>query len=834
VLVGRQEELAVVRRLIDDGTPVVLVGPAGIGKSTLARAALGERGPFRESGALATLSWSPFLVFRRILQDAPAELPADVAGAVVHQSSSPLLLDDLQWADDASLEAFGLLVGRLPLVATIRSGEPRSAEVAGALALVGAECIELDGLDDEAAASLAASLHPELPAAERDALVEVAAGNPLLLEELPAGPDAAPGLVSTLLGRLRALDQPARSAMERLAVLGHAAPVDVLGPGAADLPGTGLARRVGDRFEVRHSLLGEVIADELGDRADQVRRDLLPLVDPPERAHILAEVGDLDAARELALAVSEHETDRRRRATMLALAVACSPDLDALHRIEAARLFTAVSDPASARALCAVAGRDDLDPLLRGGLYAAEAEAAWLQGRTEEMAELIGRALEDLQGTGTAFEAAALAGSTVLQTFVGLDGRPVVDRARAAVRLADEIGAEQGYTRTRLASVLLTAGEPGWAELYDEVIERAIADGDPPLRRTAVTSLFLARWITGDVREAEQVARQELAIEQPDGFDEHWLSVASYVALLGLLVGRSRVEIVDELGPLLDRWPDHRARPFLESAVALALADLGRHAEAAERIAAAARCTGRDAQSRSIGAWAAIDAAWSAGRSQEAVDAVAALLALGVGDYPAAVQGRLVAGHAALARGAAPVGPAPAAVVPAWRAAPIEWDGLVATHEGRPADAVARFSEAADAWAGSDVRSEARCRWAAGSVAATAGLDGAAELLVAAEAVAQQHGLEPMLVRTRRSLRQVGVARRAAPGGGSGGLTGREVQVMELVAQGRTSGAIAAELGIEPSTADSFIRSAMRKLGASTRMAAAVRWEAMREEPSDS
>jgi DNA-binding NarL/FixJ family response regulator len=57
---------------------------------------------------------------------------------------------------------------------------------------------------------------------------------------------------------------------------------------------------------------------------------------------------------------------------------------------------------------------------------------------------------------------------------------------------------------------------------------------------------------------------------------------------------------------------------------------------------------------------------------------------------------------------------------------------------------------------------------------------------------------------------------------------------MELVAQGRTSGAIAAELGIEPSTADSFIRSAMRKLGASTRMAAAVRWEAMREEPSDS
>lgn len=816
------------RRLIEDGTPVVLVGPAGIGKSTLAHAALAELGPFRESGALATLSWSPFLVFRRILGDDPAELPADVAGAVLDQATTPLLLDDLQWADDATLEAFGLLVGRLPLVATIRSGEPRSAEVAAALALVGAECIELHGLDDEDASALVASLHPELPVAEREALVAMAAGNPLLLEELPAGPDAAPNLVSTLLGRLRALDEPARSAMERLAVLGHAAPASILGPGAEDLPGVGLARRTGDRFEVYHSLLGEVIAEELGDRADQVRRDLLPLVDLPERAHILAEVGDREAARAVALEASERETDRRRRATMLALAVACSPDLDAARRIEAARLFTAVSDPARARALCAVAGRDDLDPILRGGLYAAEAEAAWLQGRTEDMADLVGRALEDLRGTGTAFEAAVLAGSTVLQTFVDLDGRPVVDRAREAVRLADEIGAEQGYTRTRLASVLLTAGEPGWAELYAEVIERAIAEDDPPLRRTAVTSLFLGRWVTGDVARAEQVARQELAIERPDGFDEHWLSVASYAALLGLLAGRSRVEIVDEFGPLLDRWPDHRARPFLESAVALALVDLGRHTDAAARLAAVRRCTGRAPQGRSIGAWAVIDAAWSSGRSQEALDAVDELLALEVGDYPSAVQGRLVAGHAALALGAAPVGPAPTVAMPAWRAAPIEWDALVAAHEGRPADAVARFSEAADAWAGSDVRSEARCRWAAGWVAAEADQAGATDLLVAAEAFALEHGIEPILARSRRSLRGVGVARRTPVEGGSGGLTGREAQVMELVAQGRTSASIAVELGIEPSTVDSFVRSAMRKLGAPTRMAAAVRWESMR------
>lgn len=834
MLVGRQEELRQLRACVAASRPVVVVGDAGIGKSTLARAALEALGPYREGGALASLAWSPLLVFRRLLRADPPEAPADVAGTVLSQGRSPVLLDDLQWADDASLETVALLVGHLPVVVTVRSGEPRSDEVAEAMVLVGAERIDLAGLPDASAAVLAAALHPDLGATERDHLVAVAAGNPLLLGELPKGPDAAPGLVSTLLGRLRELDPPVRTAMQRLAVLGHPAPAAVLGPGAEDLPATGLARRVDDRFEVHHSLLAEVLVDDLGEQADDLRRELVPLVDLPERAHLLAAIGDREAARRTALEAAAVESDRRRKATMLALAVECAPDLDALHRIEAARLFTGVSDPVSARALCAVEGRDDLEPLLRGGLYAAEAEAAWQQGRSDEMASLVGRALEDLQGTGTAFEAAVLAGSTVLQTFVDLDGRPVLERARAAVRLADAVGEEQGYTRTRLASVMLTAGEPGWAELYAEVVDRAIADDDRHLRRTAVTSLVLGRWITGDVALAEEVARAELLVEQPAGFDEHWLSVASYAALLGLLVGRPRDELVAEFGPLLDRWPGHRARPFLESAVVLALADRGRHLEAGERLAGLAERVGFDAQSRSIAAWAGIDAAWLAGRSTEALAAVEALLALGVGDYPSAVQGRLIGAHAALDVGVAIPGPAPSAALPAWQAAPVEWAALVAAEEGRTEDAVAGFLAAADGWVGNDIRSEGRCRWAAGSVAAGAGRADAPDLLLAAEALAEAGGLDAVLARIRRSLRSVGVARRAATVAGAGGLTGREEAVLALVAEGRTSVGIAAELGIEPSTVDSFVRSAMQKLGAGTRMAAAIQWQAARAEvPAD-
>ncbi|MCU1369893.1 MAG: LuxR family transcriptional regulator [Ilumatobacteraceae bacterium] len=834
MLVGRQNELEVLRELIAAARPVVLVGPAGIGKSTLARAALAEQGPFREGGALATLSWSPFLVFRRVLREAPDELPAGVAGAVVHQGASPVLLDDLQWADDASLETLALLVDQVPIVATVRSGEARSDEVTEALELVGAARIELAGLTDEAAAELASALHPELGSTERDELVAVAGGNPLLLGELPKGPEAAPGLVSTLLGRLRVLDPPARAAMERLAVLGHPASAAVLGPGAHALVPAGLVHRVDERFEVHHSLLAEVIADELGERADQVRRELLPLVDLPERAHLLAAVGDRPSARTAALEASEQETDRRRRATMLALAVECADDLDVEHRIEAARLFTAISEPATARALCAVEGRDELAAVLRGGLYAAEAEAAWLQGRSDHMAELIGRALDDLEGTGTAYEAAALAGSTVLQTSVDLDGRPALERAHAAVRLADAIGEEQGYTRTRLASVLLTAGEAGWADLYDEVIAQAIEDGDRPLRRTAVTSLVLGLWITGDAARAEEVAVAELQVAQPEGYDEHWPSIASYAALLGLLVGRPRNEIIDRFAPLLDRWAGHRARPFLEATIVLALADQGLHRAASDRLAGLGDRIGADALARSIGAWATIDAAWCAGRAPDAVAAAVDLLALGVGDYPSAAQGRLVGAHGALELGVELPGPAPAAAFPAWRAVPAEWAALVAAQEGRIGDAIEGFSDAAASWVGNDVRSEARCRWAAGSLAATAGREDAPELLLAAEASALAHGLDPILVRTRRSLRSIGMARRAATVEGVAGLTGREGAVLELVAEGGTSVTIGAELGIEPSTVDSFVRSAMRKLGASTRMAAAVQWRAAREQgPED-
>jgi DNA-binding CsgD family transcriptional regulator len=74
--------------------------------------------------------------------------------------------------------------------------------------------------------------------------------------------------------------------------------------------------------------------------------------------------------------------------------------------------------------------------------------------------------------------------------------------------------------------------------------------------------------------------------------------------------------------------------------------------------------------------------------------------------------------------------------------------------------------------------------------------------------------------------RQIDAARRdPSPGRGArpGGLSRRELDVLRLVAAGRTSGQIATELFISPRTAEHHIQNIYTKIGASNR-AAAARW----------
>jgi DNA-binding CsgD family transcriptional regulator len=133
------------------------------------------------------------------------------------------------------------------------------------------------------------------------------------------------------------------------------------------------------------------------------------------------------------------------------------------------------------------------------------------------------------------------------------------------------------------------------------------------------------------------------------------------------------------------------------------------------------------------------------------------------------------------------------------------------------------FEEAAQSWEDNYAHAALRCRWGAGLAALQAGAsDRARERLLQAERHAQQGGLKPFVARIQRSLRQAGVRRTIARQPSTELLTAKEQEVLELVGAGLKTREIAVRLGVAPSTVDSQVKSAMRKLDSPTRTQAAL------------
>jgi len=833
VLVGREGEATWVSDRAGTRRPVVIVGPAGIGKTSLAADVLAGEGTVLTVGTLASLKGVAFHPFRRSFGDRLGDRVSVVAAQVLDEGADAILLDDLQWADQSSLVVVRLLVGRLPLVATVRTGDEHSADVLATLEAAGFERLDLLGLHERPARRLARALRPDLSEAALDRLLVGAGGNPLLLAELGAGGDASPTLTRAMEQRLADLAVDVRDAMERLSVLGRPTEPRLLGPGVSGLVAAGFARVESDLVIVHHALLAEVVVDQLGDRADDVRRGLAEEVDDAEAARLLSAAGDRAQARARALAGVGAARSKAERGSLLALAVGLAPHggLDLRNRVRASRLLVDVGELDAAERLLDVepSVTDGLSPVERGTLAGLAAELAWHRGDIEGLQDAIERSLAALEGTGTAEEVRALAASITLDWKEGRYAPAALDRAQRAVELADRLGVDQTFARARLATVLFAMGEPGWEELYEAVLADADDTGDETTANLAVERLVLARWVSGDAEGAERTAVGLVERGPRYDHDPAWAGLVAYRALLGVLLGRDRRSLIDAWSPVLDREPIFRLRPFLHVALALAAADLGSEAEAEARVQAAkAESTGADPASLALVLWAEADVAWLFDRPGDAVAAADEVARLGLGDYPAAVLARMVGAHARLALGLPIAGDAPGDVLAGWAGAPVEWQALVAASEGHHADAVGELVRAADAWRGRDARAEARCRWAAGESARLAELSAASTLLEAAEEVAERTQQRPLAARVRRSMRAMGLHRPAARVQAPSGLSQREEEVLDLVGTGSTSAEIASSLGIAVSTVDSLVRSAVVKLGAANRRAAAARLRDLR------
>ena len=823
-LIGRDAELEALDAALDGDRATVLLGEAGIGKTALVRAvaAQGDR-VLREGGAFATLRATPYVALRRAVEVGLRGDPATVA-ARVEQAIGPdlLFVDDAQWADDATLAAVGLLIGRIALVTAVRSLDPGAGRAVELLRAAGATVHDVPPLTSDAARELVAERRPDLSGRVVDDIVRRGAGNPLLLEEMAEGGDAPPVLMRVLTGRLEQLSTAAREVVELLAVAELPLPRDVLPDATPEAIDVGIATESSRGVEIRHQLVGDAVRERLSE-AD--RRRLHARVaevtgDRTVAARHLAAAGRNDAATELAMAGLESTTDARERAALLEIAAEASPvDAAVPLRLEAARALDEISDwPAVAAVLRQVPAN-------------AEAEAA------AEAHALLAHAMFAMGDVGSCRE--HLAAMEAVE--VAEDSPAAIRRAiEAATFLVNVEGAvEAAIGRLDAASAALPPGTTGADDLTAlraSILLLASGAGDVDGIRAAADEAFdRARYRTATDRARVVQYFFNLAVGSEPALDFLLDRHARYDAaglgsmahefladavVAALLCGRLDVALATA-DRLLEEPASTRPRQMASIYRARTLGLLGRIDEAETVLEALRPSATADFWGLGELLTGLAEAALWGGRPDLARQRAEAALVV-----PAPLPVAHAHGHLALAWACQELGLEPPATpdirwAPSTAGTPLELAALSAAAAGSHLEAAAGFAAAAEAWRRFHEPRALICRWAAGDARARAGdTDAATAELGAALDAAEAMRFEPLAARIRRSLRLLGVRVPPKPATGHGaglGLTSRERELVALVERGLTNVEIARRLGLGRPTVARILGSAMAKLGVSSR-----------------
>ncbi|HEX5620717.1 MAG TPA: AAA family ATPase [Solirubrobacteraceae bacterium] len=802
-----------------------------------------------------------------------------------------VLLDDLHWADGASLELLVHLLRRPPHGPLVLGLGFRSGGVPPAV-LAALETADRAGrvvdlrLGPLAAADVDALLGEELAAPVRAELAGASGGNPFYLLQLArsgsvagaepraAGEDVPPAVAAALGGEIAALSEPARRLAQGAAVAGEPVDLDLaavvagLDDAAAltalDEPvAAGLLRptSVARRYRFRHPIVRRAIYESAGEgwrlaaharaaaalagsastlaaRAQHLERcaaggdeaALAVLVEAAREAGASAPAG---AARWYAAALRILPTGPEHGARRLELLVGLATAQAAIGRLEPA--------------LRTLLETLDLIPAeladLRVRVIAACATFENLLGRHTAAHDRLLRALDEMPGSAGALEI-ELAADALFDTDFAEMARwaeaaqvavsPLADRTLAAVAAAllcfarygvgDLEGAEAARAQASAALDALDDGELamrldgpyylGFAEFFCERYDDAIghlqrgiavarATGQGQYLIPMMVGLAHSLEMRGQLREALETAQAAVEAERLTGNRQvtSWALVAEgWIAAMAGDLDRARaagdeaVEILAGLDESLLTLAAHAhvAVIFLEAGLP------GRCLEEA-RVAGAPEFA-RVEPGRRAWLYAALA---RADLAREHPDGARAWLdraerALHDVDLPLARSSVLYA-----------------------RAA-VELDG----------DAAAAAALATDAATAADsvgaVVQAARSRALAGRAQAQAGdREAALETLARAEAELTACGAQRLRDEAARELRRLGRRvtgrqRRSRRGGDVGGLSGRQREIADLVALGRTNREIAAELYLSEKTVEGHLSTVFTKLGVSSRAAVAA------------
>ena len=825
------------------GSLVLVSGEAGVGKTALLRRFCDGQGPTARvlwGTCDALFTPRPLGPLFEIAEATGGELEALVTGGgKAHEVSAALarevarrppavvVLEDLQQADGATLDVIRLLArkaGTIPalLIASYREDELTAAHplriVLGELATIRElERLKLEPLSADAVAELARS-HELDP----DQLFRKTAGNPFFVTEvLAAGADAIPDTVrDAVLARAARLSTAARRLLEAVAIVPSHAELWLLEAIAADVVGnleeclaSGMLEAGPEGVAFRHELARLTVEESLApDRKLALHRAALTELD-----RVPAASADLDR-------LAHHAAGAGDAGAVLRWAPPAAQRASSLgaHREAAAHYQRAL------RFAAALPGEE------RAALLEGRAYECYLTGELEDAIAAQERALVQRRGLpdGRA-EGDCLRSLSRLYRFLGRTKEAEEVGREAVARLEESPpGRELAMAYVNLGHLYTVADAAEEALAWTS---KAVALGErldaPEARVYALTNFGAIEMLTG--AEAPTKLEQSLDLALRAGLEEN--AGRAYLNLVWWPVRQRRYDVVDrylqagldyciERG--LDLW-----RLFFVSCRARVELDRGRWGEAADSATLALRdhrtfpvprvlalCVLALVRARrgDPDVWSPLDEAlvlaeptgelqrigWVAAASAEA-----AWLEGKPGKVTAATD---VAFELALQRGAGwPLGE-----LACWR-----WRaGLLSEAPDAAAEPYAlqiggEWKRAAELW------QKRGCPYEAALALADA--DDESALRQALDELLRL-GASPAAAIVARRLRKRGVSGlprgpRPASRNNPANLTRRELEVLELVAQGLRNAQIARRLFVSRKTVDHHVSAILRKLDVDTR-----------------
>ncbi len=838
------------------GRLVFLGGEAGVGKTSLTRALateLVERCAVRV-GAVDNLTTADALA---AFTDALPHWPVVVDGdrlrlfrslrELLCSEATLLVLEDLHWADEATLDALRLLGRRLDGVPTLIVATYRHDEVSGRHPLT-TVMGELAGLPEVhrrvvpplTTAGVALLVHDSGVAFDPQSLHDRTGGNAFFVTEVLATADAAmPATVrDAVLARLARLSAPATEVAAAAAILGTAAPVDLLtivsGRTVADIDECvehGVLVAGSDGLTFRHELAREAVEGSLS--VTQRRRlhlsalEILSAVDPTDHRtlahHALAAGEDASAVR--------HATAAAERARRLGA-----------HREAVAQYHLAL------RALPAGHGNTD-----RAHLFEALAYECYLTNQLPEAISARQRALDLFELAGnTARMGDSQRWLSRLSWFLGRNDDSERYGAQAVATL-EPLGEshELAMAYSNLSQLRMLANDTNAARQWGgRALALARRLGDREVEIHALNNIGSALCFAGPTLEGESLLQRSLDLALADDAHEH---VARAYTNLGS-VAAAEHRYPDALKPLHDgiaycedrdlyswtrymqawqvetyaelgRWdealelsaqllghPDLTPITVIPAASAVARIEARRGLDASVHLALASELAPGTGELQRIApaAFAEAESSWLAGRTGELAAITEPVRRLVATHYDPWVLGEVLWWRS-LAD--------PALPDPALANAALPDPGL--TGQGLPDGAVAgpfalmaagAWDQAAAAWAALGCP-----LWQAYALGLASDLSAAQRAVGILEGLSASASIEAILRTRRQRGLQLPRRPRLRTRERVGQLTPREHDILLLLADGLSTADLADRLVLSPRTVEHHVSAVLRKLGEPTR-----------------